>query len=142
MTFADEVWKEEGPAGYLICCADAEWLAGHDGPLSLVSRHSGRCRGIARSAPSVEVQAAGEVQEEGEFIRLALVNFLFEDVKNSDAGVRIALLPRALVFDCEDLCDGVSRSETSVLRLPDKGSAIEAMPFQSDFPSETLIGAR
>ena len=63
MWYTDAAWavrrKGDSQAGYLTCLADADDLTGQEGPLSLVSWHSGRRRRIARSAPSAEVQAAG-----------------------------------------------------------------------------------
>ena len=83
VTYSDAAWavrrKRESQAGYLTCLADAESLTGQEGPLSLVSWHSGRCRRIARSSLWAEVQAAGEAQEEGEYVRLVILDLLFQD---------------------------------------------------------------
>ena len=116
--------KGESQAGYLTCLADAEYSKGQEGPLSLVSWHSGRCRRIARSSLSADVQAAREAQEEGEDVSLVIANMW----NASDQG---ALLPRALVLDGKALFDGVSPSESSALGLSDKRSGLEAMalPF-------------
>ena len=70
---------KESQASYLTCLADAEYLTSQEGPLSLMSWHSGRCRRIARSSLSAEVHAAGEAQEEGEYVRLVTVDLLFQD---------------------------------------------------------------
>ena len=93
--------KGESQAGNLTCLADAESLTSQEGPLSLVSWHSGRCRRIAHSSLSAEVQAAGEAQEEGECVRLVFVDLLFQDVNMWNASDQIALLPGALVLPLE-----------------------------------------
>ena len=46
--------KGESKAGYLTCLADAEHLTGQEGPLSLVSWDSGRCRRNPHSSLSAE----------------------------------------------------------------------------------------
>ena len=61
--------KRRSQAGYRTCLADAEYLTGQEGPWSLVSWHSARCRRITCSSLSAEVQAAGEEQEKGENVR-------------------------------------------------------------------------
>ena len=69
--------------------ADAEYLVGHERPLSW---HSGRCCWISRSSLAAEEQAAGEAQDEGEFVRLVLVDLLFQDATMWNADVQVAPL--------------------------------------------------
>ena len=130
VTYSDAAWavrrKGESQAGYLTGLADAESLTGQEGPLWLVSWHSGRCQRIARW--SAEVQAAGDAQEEEEHVRLVIVDLLFQDMVN--ANEQIARLPGASAIDCQALFDGVSRSESSALGLSDKRSALESMALQ------------
>ena len=118
----------ESEPGHLTCLADAEYLTGQEGPLSLMSWHSGGCRRIARSSLSAEAQAVGEAQEEG---------------RTRSARDREYALPRcehvelertgALVLHCEALFDGVSRSESGALGFADKRSALEAMALKISF---------
>ena len=54
-------------------------------------------RRIARRSLSADVQAAGEAQEEGEYIRFVVVDLLFQDANMWNANEHIALLPGALV---------------------------------------------
>ena len=132
VTYSDAAWavrrKGESQAGYLTCLADAESLTGQEGPLWLVSWHSGRCQRIERCSLSTEVQAAGDAQEEEEYVRLVIVDLLFQDMGN--ANEQIARLPGALAMDCQALFDGVSRSESSALGLSHKRSALESMTLQ------------
>ena len=129
VTYSDVAWavrrKRESQAGYRTCLADAEYL----------TSQGGRCRRSARNFLSTEVQAAGEAQEEGEYVRLVIVDLLFQDANKWSANEQIPLLPRALVLDCEALYDGVSRSDSSALGWADKRSTLEAMALKISLSS-------
>ena len=75
------------------------------------------------------MQAAGDAQEEGEYVRLVIVDLLFQDANMWNANQQIALLPGALVLDCMALFDDVSQSEPSALWFSDKRS-LEAMTLK------------
>ena len=83
VTYSDAAWavrrKGESQAGYPAGLADAEFLTGQKGALSLVSWHRGRCQRIGRCSLSTEAQAASEAQEEEEYVRLVIVDLLFQD---------------------------------------------------------------
>ena len=72
------------------------------------------------------MQAAGEAQEDGEYVRLVIVGLPFQDTDMRNANEQIALLPEAFVLDYKALFDGVSRGGSSALALSDKRSALEA----------------
>ena len=93
-------------APYVVTYSDAAWAVrrrgdagnstGQGGPLSLLSWRSGRCRRIARSSLSAEVKAAGEAQEEREYVRLVIVDLLFQDANMCNANDQNQTLTRSL----------------------------------------------
>ena len=135
VTYSDAAWavrrKGESQAGYLTGLADAESLTGQEGPLWLVSWHSGRCQRIARWSLSTEAQAAGDAQEEEEYVRLVIVDLLFQDANMVNANEQIARLPKALVLwiarRCLTVSPGANQVHSACHTSP---SALESMTLQ------------
>ena len=134
--------KGESQAGYLACLADGENLTSQEGPLSLISWHCGRCRRVARSSLSAVAQVGREAQEEGEYVRLVVVDLLFQDANMSNANERIAHLPGALVLDCKALFDGSLEASQvhSVWQTSDQHSRPWLAIFPFPQPKHICIG--
>ena len=63
------------------------------------------------------MQAAGEAHEEGEYVRLVIVDLLFQDANMWNTNEQIALLPGALVLDSEALWRGGLSKRVKCSRL-------------------------
>ena len=95
----------------------------------------GRRRILDKSRGSFVVGSLSAEEEEGEHVRLVIVDLLFQDANMWNANDQIAFLQAALVPDCKELFDGVSQSESGALGLSDKRSALEAMALKISLTS-------
>ena len=115
-----------------VAIADSDFIQGQEGPLSPITWASWKLQRVARSSLAAEVQAASDTQEELEYVRLSLYDFILDEVNDLRmANECISTIPGILILDCKSLYDSVNRSESSALGMKDKRTAIEALALRS-----------
>ena len=115
--------------GYLVALGDGQILQNRTGKLDIVAWHSGKQRRISRSSSACETQAAGDAQEEAEYVRLVLFEILHGSVDLKDWTDQVAIVPAALIIDCRGVFDAL-QSESSGLGMKDRRSALEALALR------------
>ena len=110
-----------------VALVDGDALLNREFLTNVVTWHSGKLPGVARSSSVAEVQAACAGQEELEYVRLVVVYEVLHGafpLKQWEASC--SSIPGALVMDRRGVYDAL-QSESSALGMSDKRYALEAL---------------
>ena len=103
--------------GYLVRIADIEILQGKESPVTIVSWHSTKTPRVAKSSSAVELQGISEVDDEMTYVRLALYETLVGPIEIRKWPEYARRIPAAVVTDCRNVYDALSRPVSSCLGL-------------------------
>ena len=105
-------------------------LDGSAAPCCPISWHTRRCPRVARSSGSAETQAATQAQEETEFARLFWLEMVQGGYDDTTIDQEISKVGGCLIIDAKGVFDAIHRSESAVLSMQDKRSAVEGLALR------------
>ena len=124
--FVDASWANRkdfrSQCGYLCVGTERALLDGSAAPCCPISWHSRKCPRVARSSGSAETQAATQVQEEAEFIRLLWLEIVQGGYDDTIIDQEISKVGGCLIIDAKGVFDAIHRNESAALSMQDNRS--------------------
>ena len=115
--------------GCVIVATSQAFLRGAPGKCSIMSWNSSKPKRAARSPSAVEIQGANNSIEEFEYLKMSRCQFTIGRLNFQRPWDQIPSIPAVLV--CDD--DSVNESESSVLGMADRRSAIACLVLRQAF---------